>query len=464
MKKRYYLIGVGGIAMSNLAVLLKKRGHVVAGSDTDTFEPALSLLKRAGVIRYPEHSAARLRAFRPDIVVVGNAINRGNPVLEAALDANIPYRSLPEVIRDEIIADRKAVVITGTSGKTTTTALTAWILRSAGMRPWALVGGVVNNFGSGHLVGGGSWAVIEGDEYMSSFWDVRSKFLHYRPYIGLVNNIGRDHVDLFPRIADAVASFRTFARLVPSKGVLLVNRRDRNASSLAGISSAVRHFGGAHDIHARDVAFGPEGITFTAMDGSRKLGTVRSSLLGRHNAENIVAAIAVARAAGVPFRKIAPAIASFAGVKRRLETLYENGRIRIVDDFGHNPVKVASSLAALRAHFPRAHITVIFEPRTPSSRRKAFQTKYPAAFRRADAAYIAEPYKKSLLKKREQFSSARLVSDLKRRGLAAFLMTDADRIVRHAFANLPPDRHCIVVTMSSGDFGGIRNKLVARAR
>lgn len=464
-KKRYYLIGIGGIAMSNLACFLKEKGHTVAGSDIGTFEPALSLLRNGGIRFWPRHMVPKLKRFRPDTVIVGNAIVRGNVLLEYVLNENIPYLSLPEVIRDEVIAENKAIVITGTSGKTTTTALTSWILHHAGLRPSAFIGGIVGGLGSGYLCGRGGWTVVEGDEYSSSFYDKRSKFLYYRPYIGLVNNIGRDHVDLFPRVRDAVNSFRLFSRLIPSRGRLLLNRDDRDAASLADVvGPQVSYFGGPPDLHATDVVLNASGISFTARIGSRKLGTVRSVLMGQHNVNNIVAAMSVARAVNIPIGRIAKAIESFQGVKRRLETIYEDESLKIIDDFGHNPVKVRASLSALRAHFPKSHVVAVFEPRTASSRRTAFQRQYPGAFAPADTAYIAEPFKKELLRKGEQFSSIRLVRDLNRRGIRTHRITGSDDIVAHVLAHLPEDRHAIIAIMSSGDFGGIRKKMVRRAQ
>lgn len=461
---RYYIIGIGGIAMSNLAVLLKKSGHTVSGSDTGTFEPALSLLKGARIPFSPRHTVAYLKRFKPDMVIVGNAIQRGNVLLEYILGNKMPYLSLPHVLRREVIAGKKAVVITGTSGKTTTTALTAWLFKTAGTRPSAFVGGIMQNTGTGIMHGTGTWVVIEGDEYSSSFEDMRSKFLSYMPYIGLVNNIGRDHVDLFPRMSDALASFRRFAELIPSDGTLLLNRNDKNASLLANVTERAVFFGGKKDVHAEHERFDAKGISFTAKMGVKKLGIIRSSLLGEHNVHNIVAALSCGLVAGLPFAKLAKGVASFKGVKRRLETIYENERIRVIDDFGHNPVKVKASLKALRTHFPESHVIVAFEPRTASSRRKAFQNQYPAAFSSADTVYIAEPFKKKLLKKKEVFSSEKLVAVLKRRKKDAYMMKTARSIVGHITKHLPDDRHIIIVTMSSGDFGGIREKLVAMAK
>lgn len=461
---RYYIIGIGGIAMSNLAAFLKKKGHVVSGSDTGTFEPALSLLKNARVPFSPKHNVEYFKTFRPDMVIIGNAIMRGNELLEYVLDENIPYQSLPEAIRQEVIADKKAVVITGTSGKTTITALTTWIFKSAGADPSAFVGGILQNLGTGFLHGNGTWVVLEGDEYSSSFYDKRSKFMYYKPYIGLVNNVGKDHVDLFPRIKDALYSFRQFAGLIPNKGKLLLYRLNKNAASLADASPSTEFFGGPEGIHAKEVVYDREGIAFTAMDGRKTFGTVRSSLMGAHNVHNILAATSVALAAGLPFTKIAKGIASFKGVKRRLETLYENDHIKIIDDFGHNPVKVKASLSALRKHHPKSRIIVAFEPRTASSRRTAFQKEYPAAFSSADVAYIAEPFKKELIGKQEQFSSSKLAVTLKRKGVEAFVIKTTQGIVHHIRQHLPEDGHTIIVTMSSGDFGGIREKLVQLAK
>ena len=464
MKKKVYLLGIGGIAMANLACLLKRRGYLVSGSDIDTFGPSAVLLKQHQINYFKNHNDNNIKKFRPDIVVIGNAMSRGNPNLEYVLNNQIPYCSMPEAIKDYLLPGKKSIVITGTSGKTTTTALISWILKDAKLKPTALVGGIMKNTESGFLNGDGEYVVIEGDEYNSSFYDSCPKFLHYRPYIGLINNIQLDHLDIYGNLENITNAFRKFTKLIPSKGLLIINKQDKNSLSLASeAKSRINTFGRNGDIWNSRIDITPDGLSFVVFNGSERLGRINSSLLGKHNVENILAAITIALELKIPFGKIAKAIPSFEGVKRRLEIIYEANHLTIIDDFAHNPEKVSASLSALRSHFSKHQIIAIFEPRTGSSRRKFFQDAYPPSFESADIVYIADPFKKEALNKKEVFSSRKLVSDLNKQGTEAYAMKNADAIitnVEHRVFNKPPNKSTIITVMTSGEFDGIHKKLI----
>src|SRR3989344_423261 len=265
MKKKIYFLGIGGIAMANLACLLKKRGYLIYGSDLDTFGPSAELLKTHAIHYFKDHNPNHIKNFKPDITVIGNAIQRDNPSLEYILNKRLPYCSMPEIIKTELLPNKKPIVITGTSGKTTTTALTAWILKEAGLKPTALVGGIMTNLNSGFLNGNGKYMIIEGDEYNSSFFDSCAKFLHYQPYIGAINNIQMDHLDIYGNIENIVSAFKKFVKLIPLNGVLVLNQQDEHTSELIkGSKSRVKTFGPEGNIHAKNIILNSSGLTFNA--------------------------------------------------------------------------------------------------------------------------------------------------------------------------------------------------------
>ena len=505
MKNKVYLLGIGGIAMANLACLLKQKGCLVSGSDLDTFGPSAVLLKKYDITYFKDHHPGHIKKFRPDMVVIGNAMSRGNPSLEYVLNNQIPYCSMPEIIKTELLSGRKPIVITGTSGKTTTTALLTWILYKAGLKPTALVGGIMNNLNSGFISGNGQYVIIEGDEYNSSFYDLSPKFMHYQPYIGVINNIRADHLDIYGNIENILSTFKKFVNIIPSNGSLILNKSNQYTPNLTNSSRAkVTTFGKNGNIEPKNIHYHENGLSFDLISGSRskasgEIKTVTSRLLGQHNIENILAASAIALNIGISFKKLAEGIKTFEGVKRRLEIIHpvrslarakgaslkdlgkatscgmnQKNNTIIIDDFAHNPDKVLASLSALRSHFPKHQIVAIFEPRTGSSRRNFFQDTYTPSFKPADLVYVAEPYKKSALNKKEVFSSKKLVSDLNKDGTEAYAVKNADAIIAHIKTNLLkptvsfrsfqrrrktfPTIFCV---MTSGDFDGIHKKLVS---
>lgn len=450
--------------MANLACLLKGRGYLVSGSDIGTFGPSAQLLKDNRIDYYGDHNPDHIKKFKPDITVVGNAIHRSNPGLEYILNNRLPYCSMPEIIKTELLSKVKPIVITGTSGKTTTTALLAWILEKAGFKPSALIGGIANNFNSGFLAGKGPYAIIEGDEYSSSFYDSSPKFIHYLPYIGVINNIQPDHLDIYGTFDEVIKAFRKLPRLLPEEGLLALNAGDKNCLLLKDDSrSKVETFGTGGSVSAKNLITGSDGLKFDLIYKGKNIGKIKTGLLGNHNVENILAASTVALHIGIPFKKLADALATFKGIKRRLEVIYDKNNIKIIDDFAHNPDKVFASVNALKSHFPKHKLIAIFEPRTGSSRRKFFQDEYPHSFDKADVVYIAETFNKQALNKKEVFSGRKLVSDLNKKGKEAYAINSADEIVldiknsKLKIKNSPT----IIVVMTSGDFDGIHQKLVS---
>jgi UDP-N-acetylmuramate: L-alanyl-gamma-D-glutamyl-meso-diaminopimelate ligase len=280
------------------------------------------------------------------------------------------------------------------------------------------------------------------------------------PFIGVINNIQPDHLDIYGSIEEIIKAFRKLPRLIPENGLLIINTDDKNSMHLKNDArSRIETFGQGGSTMAKNIKTGPEGLEFELYYKNKQLGKIKSSLLGKHNVENILSASTVALNIGISFKKLAEALATFRGVKRRLEVIYDKKGVTIIDDFAHNPDKVSASLSAIRSHFPKHKIIAIFEPRTGSSRRKFFQDIYPKSFEPADLVYIAEPYKKSALNKKEAFSSKQLVSDLNKNGVEAHSLANADKIVS-AIANRKKDNSPIlIVVMTSGEFDGIHQKL-----
>ncbi len=458
---RVHLIGVCGTAMATLAALLKHGGNDVSGSDEHVYPPMSDFLAAEGITVLEgyrlEHVAGAL-----DLVVVGNAISRGNAELEAVLDRNLRYTSLPEAIRDHWLWDAHSVVIAGTHGKTTTTSMTGWLLTAAGADPTVLVGGIARNFGAGgasYRVGRGKAFVIEGDEYDSAYFDKTAKFLKYLPDIAVVNNIEFDHADIYANIEEVRLAFKRLVNLVPRHGLTLLGIDSPDAAALAPLArSRVQTFGLADsaDWRAVEISSGAD-TSFTVVHGQRDHGRFRMTMLGEHNVRNALAAIAVGVDLGLGMDALRDGLAKFAGVKRRLEVVGEERGVVVYDDFAHHPTAVEETLKALRRSVGDRRIWAIFEPRSASSCRRVFQDDFARAFAGADEVVLASIFRSSLPPE-ERLSEAQLVADLHTRGVAARHLPTVAAIVETVAAEA---RHGdVIVVMSNGGFGGIHGQLL----
>jgi UDP-N-acetylmuramate: L-alanyl-gamma-D-glutamyl-meso-diaminopimelate ligase len=464
--KRVHLIGVCGTAMATLAAMLKRRGWDVRGSDANMYPPMSTFLEDEGITTLTGYRAEHITPDL-DLVIVGNAVSRGNPEVEEVLDRKIRHASLPEAIRDQFLWASRSIVITGTHGKTTTTALTAWLLTAAGADPSMLVGGIAANFGehgSSYRLGHGREFVIEGDEYDSAFFDKTAKFLKYLPDIAVVNNIEFDHADIYADLDAIRLAFRRFANLVPRRGLLLLGADSSDAAALKEHARcAVETFGLSEsaDWQARDLVVTPTGTIFRVSRRQILFGVFEVPLVGEHNVRNALAALAVASAVGVPARAIADGMRQFTGVRRRLEAVGVVSGVTVYDDFAHHPTAVAATLSALRAAYPDARIRAVFEPRSASSCRRVFQKDFARAFGHADDVIVAAVYRSSL-PEAERLSPEELVSDLVAAGRRARYIPSIDDIVE----TLARERRDgdLVVLMSNGGFGGIHQKLLAALR
>jgi UDP-N-acetylmuramate: L-alanyl-gamma-D-glutamyl-meso-diaminopimelate ligase len=398
-----------------------------------------------------------------DLVVVGNAISRGNVELEAVLDSKIRYCSLPEAIRDQFLWSVRSIVVAGTHGKTTTTSLTGWLLTHAELDPTVLVGGIARNFGplgSSYRLGRGRDFVIEGDEYDSAFFDKTAKFLKYLPDVAVINNVEFDHADIYEDLDAVRLAFRRLVNLVPRRGLVLLGSDSPDAAALARYALApVETFGLGEGAAWRALGVqGQDGGTrFHVEHGGAPFGDFQSPLLGAHNVRNALAALAVGHHSGVSAERLAAGLRTFQGIKRRLELVGVRHGVAVLDDFAHHPTAVRETLAALRGGYPSRRIWAVFEPRSASSCRSVFQDEFARAFGDADEVVISAVYRSSLPES-ERLSPERLVQDLERGGQRARYILEIDDIVRTIVAEHREGD--VVVLMSNGGFGGIHQKLL----
>ncbi len=462
MTKRVHLIGICGTAMATLAAMLKQRGIDVRGSDQDVYPPMSDFLAGEGIPALVGYRAEHITGDL-DLVVVGNAISRGNPELEEVLDRKIRYCSLPEAIREHFLWGSRSIVIAGTHGKTTTTSIAGWVLANGDVDPTVLVGGIARNFGGGgssYRIGQGRDFVIEGDEYDSAFFDKTAKFLKYVPDIAVINNVEFDHSDIYADLDAVTLAFRRLVNLVPRRGLLLIGADSPGALALKPAAvSRVATFGLGPDVdwqaHGLEAV---DGITrFHVRRAGAPFGRFDLPLLGAHNVRNALAAIAIGTEVGLSPERIAEGLGSFAGVRRRLEVVGVAGGVTIFDDFAHHPTAVGETLAAVRASNPDARIWAVFEPRSASSCRRVFQDDFARAFAGADQVVIA-PVFRSTLPEAERLSVPTLIRDLGASGIAAREAASIDGIIATIVAERRPGD--LVVIMSNGGFGGIHRKLL----
>jgi UDP-N-acetylmuramate: L-alanyl-gamma-D-glutamyl-meso-diaminopimelate ligase len=460
--KRVHFIGICGTGMATVAAMLKQKGFEVVGSDQGVYPPMSDFLAAEGIRALSGYRAEHITGDL-DLVVVGNAISRGNPELEEVLDRKIRYCSLPEVIREHFLWGARSVVVAGTHGKTTTTSLIGWVLTSGGMDPSVLVGGIARNFGdhgSSYRLGHGREFVIEGDEYDSAFFDKAAKFLKYQTDIAVINNVEFDHADIYEDLRAVSLAFRRLVRLVPRHGLLLLGADSAGALALKdAVVSRIETFGLGDDVdwQAHDLEPADAATHFHVRRGGSPFGTFEVPLVGAYNVRNALAAIAVASDVGLGVERIAEGLRSFAGVKRRLELVGTADGVTVYDDFAHHPTAVAETLAGVRASNPTARVWAVFEPRSASSCRSVFQEDFARAFAAADEVLIA-PVFRSTLSESERLSVPKLVRDLRDRGQSAREAESVDDIITGIVRDHRPGD--LVVIMSNGGFGGIHQRLL----
>jgi UDP-N-acetylmuramate: L-alanyl-gamma-D-glutamyl-meso-diaminopimelate ligase len=455
--KSVHFVGICGTAMASAAVALKEKGVQVTGSDQNVYPPMSTFLAERKIEVGSGYAEANL-AYKPSLVVIGNAISRGNPEAEYVLDHKLPYCSLPELLKEFFIRGKRSLVVAGTHGKTTTTSLLTWVFEHNGLNPSYLIGGIPNNLSQGARFTDGEWFIVEGDEYDTAFFDKRSKFVHYLPEVAVLNNLEFDHADIFEDIKAIQTSFRHFIRLVPRNGLLLANGDDAGLTPLLDVTHCpVKRFGlGDHNaVYAFNIRYGPTATEFEIP--SFKFHT---NLVGELNVRNAMAVVACAKHCGLKNHQIQAAFDTFKGIKRRMEVRGIAGGVTVLDDFGHHPTAIRETLRALRIKYPHQKLWAIFEPRTNTTRRNVFQTELAEAFADANAVVIAQVARQELLAAEERLDPARLIDDLKAAGKEAAYLPDVDAIVAHVAKGAQGGE--VVCVFSNGGFGGIHTRLLER--
>lgn len=445
--------------MASLAGLLKQRGFKVTGSDAAAYPPMSDLLASMSIPLSQPYAEANLKP-RPDLVVVGNAISRGNPELEYVLDERIPFRSLPDVLHEYFLRAREPVVVAGTHGKTTTTSMLAWIFQSAGKDPSFLIGGIAENFGSSFALKQGRHFILEGDEYDTAFFDKGPKFLHYFPQAIILTSVEFDHADIYKDLDAVKTAFKRLVNLVPRKGKIIAYDAHPNVDEcLARAFSAVERYGLKEDSFWRitDMNFAPGSTSWSVLREGQPWVNLQFPLAGEYNVLNATAAAAMASHYGIDSRTIADALKSFKSVKRRLEVKAEIDGITIIDDFAHHPTAIAETLRALRTRYPSARLWAIFEPRSNTVRRKILQKELVSSLSLADQVIIASVFKAEAIPEDERLTTSAVVAGIKRAGKPARELADADAIVLEVAPELLPGD--VVAILSNGGFGGIYEKL-----
>jgi UDP-N-acetylmuramate: L-alanyl-gamma-D-glutamyl-meso-diaminopimelate ligase len=457
-----HLMGVCGTGMASLAGLLKERGLHVTGSDQNVYPPMSDFLAAMSIPAASGYRAENL-AGPPDLVIVGNVITRDNPeALELARNG-LPYLSLPQALRRYAIEGKRSIVVAGTHGKTTTSALASWVLETAGLAPGFMIGGIPRNFKANFKQGTGPYFVIEGDEYDSAFFDKGPKFLHYVPWTAVLTGIEFDHADIYRDLDHVLGSFRAFISLIPADGLLIVNADDRLAAAEAERANCPVAFYGLDSRagwSAANVSFTGAAAT---LDVERPAGTpipIETPLYGRHNMSNLIAVCALADHLGIDPSTVRRAAREFKGVRRRQEVRGEPGGVTVIDDFAHHPTAVRETIGAVREKYGKRRIVAVFEPRSNSSRRKIFQALYAESFDPADLVYIAEPPLMEKIPPEDRFSSRVLVEDLAGRGIEAVYSPDTHGLVENLTGRVR--RGDVVLIMSNGAFDGLHEKLLAR--
>jgi UDP-N-acetylmuramate: L-alanyl-gamma-D-glutamyl-meso-diaminopimelate ligase len=470
-KKHIHLIGICGTAMASLAGMLKQRGFRVSGSDAAAYPPMSDFLEELGILVAQPFDPRNLNP-RPDLVVVGNAISRGNAELEHVLDQRIPFCSLPQLLHEEFLRGKEVLVVAGTHGKTTTTSMLAWIFDSAGMKPSFLIGGIAENFGSSFHLDEGDHFIIEGDEYDTAFFDKGPKFLHYFPDAVILTSVEFDHADIYKDLDAVETAFKRLVNLIPRRGRIVafdgfVGETGESASLERCLSKAfcpVERYGESApaDWQIANLKFESQRTTWSVLRNGQAWANLEFPLAGEYNVWNATAAAAMAADYGIPKETIAAALRTFKSVKRRLEIKAEVNGITVIDDFAHHPTAIAGTLKALRARYPGGRLWAILEPRSNTLRRRVLQADLSRSLALADNVVVAGVFRSEAVPENERLDLSELAAEVQKHGRQARLIADADEIVN----TIAPEMRSgdVVAILSNGGFGGIYEKLPARLR
>jgi UDP-N-acetylmuramate: L-alanyl-gamma-D-glutamyl-meso-diaminopimelate ligase len=447
-----HILGICGTFMGGIAAIAKAAGHRVTGSDKNVYPPMSTQLEALGIELIQGFDAAQLKP-RPDVVVVGNVMTRGSPVIEALLESGIPYASGPEWLAREVLSGVHVLGVSGTHGKTTTSSILAWILEYAGLNPGFLIGGVPGNFSVSARLGGRKFFVIEADEYDTAFFDKRAKFVHYHPRTLILNNLEFDHADIYENLAAIQKQFHHLVRTIPGSGLILWNGADANLKATLAMGAwtpreAFARDGGADIAWSLDVPEGGDYSKFVVVEGGKPVGTVKWEMLGAHNAENALAAIGAARHAGVPVAQAVAALAEFKGVKRRMELRGETRGISVYDDFAHHPTAIATTLDGLRRKVGQKRIVAVLEARSATMKMGVHRDTLAPSLAGADAVWMFAPPDLG-------WDAGAVAKALGAKGNAAPTL---DALLQGLLGSLRSGDQVLI--RSNGGFGGLHGKLL----
>ncbi len=468
-RKHIHLIGICGTAMASLAGMLKERGFRVTGSDAAAYPPMSDFLRELGIAVAQPFAAGNLEP-RPDMVVIGNAISRGNVELEHLLDQRIPFCSLPQLLHDEFLTRKGVLVVAGTHGKTTTTSMLAWIFHCAELDPSFLIGGIAENFSSSFRLGSGKHFILEGDEYDTAFFDKGPKFLHYFPDAIILTAVEFDHADIYKDLDAVETAFKRLVNLIPRRGKIIAfdgalgNNQESPSLErcLAKAFCPVERYGAGPRATWRvtNLRLNPGRTSWSVLHNGEPWADFESALGGEYNVWNATAAAALAHSSGIPKEIIADALKTFKSVKRRLEVKAQVNGITIIDDFAHHPTAIAGTLKALRASYPGSRVWAILEPRSNTLRRRVLQSDLARSLAEADQVVVAGVFRSEAIPENERLELPALAAEVQQNGRPARLLADADAIVQAVAPELLPGD--VVAILSNGGFGGIYEKLPAR--
>ena len=455
--------------MASLAGLLKDRGFKITGSDQNVYPPMSTQLRKIGIPIMEGYKAENLKTNgKPDLVVVGNVISRQFEEAQALLNSDIPFTSLPQAMGQIVIADRHCITVSGTHGKTTTTSMLAWITDQLGLKPGFMIGGIPKNFDLSYRVPQGDWFVIEGDEYDTAFFDKVPKFTHYRPRSVILTSVEFDHADIYRDLDHVKEAFQMLLKLIPENGTLVTAANDANIADLLKRESALLASGGRKvltfaideggDYTAKNVKNVGERTEFEVHRKGQLATKVSIGLMGGYNVKNAVAAFALCESLGFDMEKVVKALGEFQGVKRRQEIIGRPNDITIIEDFAHHPTAVKQTIENVQIRYPKSRVFSVFEARSATSRRSVFQKDYVDALGVGHAVLMPPAFNQQSIAEGDRFSTDKLISDLKARGVDANLCHDVDSIVSTLKAKAHPGD--VILVMSNGGFGGIYEKLL----
>src|SRR6202521_4485226 len=466
--KHIHFIGICGTAMASLAGMLQERGFRVTGSDAAAYPPMSTFLESLGIPVAQPFAEANLNP-RPDLVVVGNALSRGNVELERLLDERIPFCSLPQILHDEFLAGKEVLVVAGTHGKTTTTSMLAWIFETAGLQPSFLIGGIAENFGRSFGLGDGKHFILEGDEYDTAFFDKGPKFLHYFPDSLILTSVEFDHADIYKDLDAVETAFKRLVNLIPRRGrIVAFDGATVEASESASLERClakafcpVERYGAGPRANWKvtNLRLEPTRTCWSVLHDGQPWADLEFPLAGEYNVWNATAAAALAASYGVSKEAIAAALKTFKSVKRRLEVKAQVNGITIIDDFAHHPTAIAGTLKALRARYPEARLWAILEPRSNTLRRRVLQSDLAHSLAQADEVIVAGVFRSEAVAEHERLELPALAAEIERKGRRARLLADADAIVQTVASEMRSGD--VVAILSNGCFGGIYEKMPA---